>query len=44
MASAASTNPATLGKNPERSRDHNRRVVLDVVRRNGPVGRMEIAR
>jgi predicted NBD/HSP70 family sugar kinase len=34
----------TLGKNPERSRDHNRRVVLDVVRRNGPVGRMRIAR
>ena len=28
----------TLGKNPERSRDHNRRVVLDVVRRNGPLG------
>ncbi|ABS15199.1 MULTISPECIES: ROK family protein [Brucella] len=34
----------TLGKNPERIRDHNRRVVLDVVRRHGPLGRMHIAR
>lgn len=38
------TQPITLGKNPERIRDHNRRVVLDVVRRHGPVGRMHIAR
>lgn len=38
------THPITLGKNPERIRDHNRRVVLDVVRRHGPVGRMHIAR
>lgn len=39
-----SSGQATLGKNPERSRDHNRRVVLDVVRRNGSLGRMHIAR
>jgi predicted NBD/HSP70 family sugar kinase len=39
-----STHHITLGKNPERSRDHNRRVVLDVVRRNGSLGRMQIAR
>lgn len=39
-----STDQVTLGKNPERSRDHNRRVVLDVVRRNGSLGRMQIAR
>ena len=39
-----STHHVTLGKNPERSRDHNRRVVLDVVRRNGSLGRMQIAR
>ncbi|WP_442866050.1 ROK family protein [Aminobacter sp. HY435] len=39
-----STHQVTLGKNPERSRDHNRRVVLDVVRRNGSLGRMHIAR
>lgn len=38
------TQPVTMGKNPERIRDHNRRVVLDVVRRHGPVGRMHIAR
>lgn len=38
------THHITLGKNPERSRDHNRRVVLDVVRRNGTLGRMQIAR
>lgn len=39
-----STHQVTLGKNPERSRDHNRRVVLDVVRRHGSLGRMHIAR
>lgn len=33
-----------LGNNPGRSREHNRRVVLDVVRRHGALGRMEIAR
>lgn len=38
------THHITLGKNPERSRDHNRRVVLDIVRRNGTLGRMQIAR
>lgn len=34
----------TIGKNPERIRDHNRRVVLDVVRHHGSLGRMAIAR
>jgi predicted NBD/HSP70 family sugar kinase len=40
------TGPHTvaIGNNPERSRDHNRRVVLDVVRRNGSVGRAHIAK
>jgi predicted NBD/HSP70 family sugar kinase len=33
-----------IGTNPERNRSHNRRVVLDVVRRFGPLGRMAIAR
>ncbi|MBQ0824517.1 ROK family transcriptional regulator [Microvirga terrae] len=36
--------PSTIGSNPERNRFHNRRVVLDVVRQLGPVGRMEISR
>src|SRR5215213_2243511 len=35
---------STIGCNPERNRSHNRRVVLDVVRQLGPVGRMEISR
>src|SRR5919107_2639350 len=35
---------STIGNNPERNRSHNRRVVLDVVRQFGPVGRMEISR
>ena len=34
----------TLGKNPERIRDHNRRVVLDIVRQHGSLGRMQLAR
>ncbi|MBD0415316.1 ROK family protein [Oryzicola mucosus] len=38
------TRHIAMGKNPERSRDHNRRVVLDVVRRHGSLGRMHIAR
>ncbi|MDA4723169.1 sugar kinase, partial [Enterobacter hormaechei] len=33
-----------IGKNPERSRHHNRRVVLDVVRIHGSLGRMHIAK
>lgn len=41
---AAGNHQIALGKNPERSREHNRRVVLDVVRRNGALGRMEMAR
>jgi len=35
---------STIGSNPERNRSHNRRVVLDVVRQLGPLGRMEISR
>jgi predicted NBD/HSP70 family sugar kinase len=33
-----------IGSNPERNRSHNRRVVLDMVRAHGPLGRTEIAR
>jgi predicted NBD/HSP70 family sugar kinase len=33
-----------IGNNPGRSRAHNRRVVLDVVRAHGPLGRTRIAR
>lgn len=36
--------PAAIGNNPERSRSHNRRVVLEVVRLAGPIGRTDIAR
>lgn len=32
-----------LGKNPVRSRDHNRRVVLDLLRQNGTMGRKDLA-
>lgn len=32
-----------IGSNPERNRSHNRRVVLDVVRLHGPIGRMRMA-
>lgn len=35
---------SAIGNNPERNREHNRRVVLDLVRQNGTLGRMEIAR
>ncbi|MCJ9674335.1 sugar kinase, partial [Neorhizobium sp. SHOUNA12B] len=38
------THPVAIGKNPERSREHNRRVVLDVVRRHGSLGRAHIAK
>lgn len=41
---AQTETPSTIGSNPERNRSHNRRVVLDVVRQLGPVGRMEISR
>ena len=43
---AVSTAPqqVAIGNNPERSRVHNRRVVLDVVRAHGPLGRTNIAR
>lgn len=33
-----------IGNNPERTRTHNRRVVLETVRLHGPLGRAEIAR
>jgi predicted NBD/HSP70 family sugar kinase len=33
-----------IGNNPERSRTHNRRVVLEVVRMHGPLGRTRIAK
>ncbi|HEV2515430.1 MAG TPA: ROK family transcriptional regulator [Devosia sp.] len=33
-----------IGSNPGRNRSHNRRVVLDMVRAHGPLGRTEIAR
>ncbi|MGP9820864.1 ROK family protein [Salinarimonas sp. NSM] len=36
-------NRVAIGSNPERNRSHNRRVVLDVVRVHGPVGRTRIA-
>lgn len=38
------THQIAIGKNPERSRHHNRRVVLDVVRIHGSLGRMHIAK
>src|SRR5690554_1859294 len=40
---AGSVRP-TIGSNPGRNRNHNRRVVLDMVRAYGPLGRTEIAR
>lgn len=36
--------PVAIGKNPERSREHNRKVVLDIVRRHGSLGRAHIAK
>jgi predicted NBD/HSP70 family sugar kinase len=36
--------PIAIGKNPERSRDHNRRVVLDIVRQHETLGRAHIAK
>jgi predicted NBD/HSP70 family sugar kinase len=36
--------PVAIGKNPERSREHNRRVVLDIIRRHGSLGRAHIAK
>nr|CAD6628682.1 ROK family protein [Rhizobium sp. TCK] len=38
------SHPVAIGKNPERSREHNRKVVLDIVRRHGSLGRTQIAR
>ncbi len=39
----ATTVRVGAGKNPERSRSHNRRVVLELLRRNGPLGRKVLA-
>ena len=36
--------PAVRGKNPGRSREHNRRVILDLLRRHGQMGRQDLAR
>jgi predicted NBD/HSP70 family sugar kinase len=44
MARQSGRQQIAIGKNPERSRDHNRRVVLDVVRMHGSLGRMHIAK
>ena len=32
-----------LGKNPVRARDHNRRIILDLLRRTSPLGRKDLA-
>jgi predicted NBD/HSP70 family sugar kinase len=37
-------NTLPIGNNPERTRSHNRRVVLEVIRQHGPLGRAEAAR
>lgn len=44
MARQSGKQQIAIGKNPERSRDHNRRVVMDVVRMHGSLGRMHIAK
>lgn len=44
MARQSGKQQIAIGKNPERSRDHNRRVVLDLVRMHGSLGRMHIAK
>jgi predicted NBD/HSP70 family sugar kinase len=33
-----------IGNNPERTRSHNRRVVIEAIRQHGPLGRAEVAR
>ncbi|MGV8938675.1 MAG: ROK family protein [Allorhizobium sp.] len=38
------SHPVAIGKNPERSREHNRRVVLDIVRQHETLGRAHIAK
>lgn len=38
------SHPVAIGKNPERSRDHNRRVVLDIVRQHETLGRAQLAK
>lgn len=44
MSGSAAKQKVAIGNNPERSRTHNRRVVLDVLRLQGPLGRTRIAR
>jgi predicted NBD/HSP70 family sugar kinase len=44
MSGSAAKQKVAIGNNPERSRTHNRRVVLDVLRLEGPLGRTRIAR
>ena len=36
--------PVAIGTNPERTRSHNRRVILEAIRQHGPLGRTEVAR
>ncbi|MBP2551616.1 putative NBD/HSP70 family sugar kinase [Neorhizobium galegae] len=38
------SHPVAIGKNPERSREHNRRVILDIVRQHESLGRAHIAK
>lgn len=38
------TSNAVVGANPERTRNHNRQVILDRIRASGRIGRAEIAR
>lgn len=44
MSGSTGRHAVAIGNNPERSRTHNRRVVLDVLRVHGPLGRTQIAR
>lgn len=39
----APNTPAEIGKNPTRSRDHNRKIILDLLRQHGQLGRKELA-
>lgn len=44
MTNPNGSHAVAIGKNPERSREHNRRVVLAVVRQHGSLGRAHIAK
>lgn len=39
----ANNTPPEIGKNPTRSRDHNRRIILNLLRQHGQLGRKELA-